>query len=495
MTSILQDKLHSQAPVVVVEAPGGCGKTWTAAQFAKEMSARLMSGRVLLLSHTHAACGQFQKRCHGPGLRVDVETCDSFCLKIVAPYARVLGLPHPLELYLGREPAGVPFSVLSEKAVELLSRSPTIARTIAECYPTIILDEHQDSSNAQHKMIMLLREIGLAKLRIFGDPMQAIHAGAGDDQINWSAVAAAADERGTLVTPHRWRDCPELGDWIMEARTQLKAGSPVALAGTPDSVRVQTVVNLAGRNRIRDPKATSKLMKDFSRRGSGTAAVLVFLSPMTKSLAAVTGWSASVNEGAVLEHMNPLLAACENHPGEPGHLSHAFLDFLGEVGVGLTESLKVGLKRRLGASIDLNRTGHMQRAWLERFQPIYESPDHRGLARAMRQLHATPTSAYIVRLRDHAWSLRSLERADDPRAQLAVLGRLRRRRALPEYAISTIHRAKGLEFSRVLLCPVDENQYPSSSLGARLLYVALSRARMSLDLILDSAAPSGHVRP
>jgi superfamily II DNA or RNA helicase len=66
--------LHSEAPLVVVEAAAGCGKTSTAAKFAKEMSGRLEGQRVLLLSHTHAACGEFQRRCTGVHLQIDVDT-------------------------------------------------------------------------------------------------------------------------------------------------------------------------------------------------------------------------------------------------------------------------------------------------------------------------------------------------------------------------------------------------------------------------------------
>src|SRR5689334_5027111 len=112
MMSLL-DKLHSDAPCVIVEAPAGCGKTWTAAKYAREASDRLQTGRVLLLSHTHAACGEFQKRCGGRESKVDIETCDSFCHKVIAPYAGALGLPSPIAAHLGRQSNGIPFTELS----------------------------------------------------------------------------------------------------------------------------------------------------------------------------------------------------------------------------------------------------------------------------------------------------------------------------------------------------------------------------------------------
>ncbi|HXV24475.1 MAG TPA: ATP-binding domain-containing protein [Alphaproteobacteria bacterium] len=59
--------------------------------------------------------------------------------------------------------------------------------------------------------------------------------------------------------------------------------------------------------------------------------------------------------------------------------------------------------------------------------------------------------------------------------------------------VSTIHKAKGLDFDHVLLCPVDRHQYSDDMLGARLLYVALSRAKRSVKLVLAADTPSRHL--
>jgi hypothetical protein len=46
----------------------------------------------------------------------------------------------------------------------------------------------------------------------------------------------------------------------------------------------------------------------------------------------------------------------------------------------------------------------------------------------------------------------------------------------------------------VLLCPADQQQFPNSSYGARLLYVAMSRATHALTIVTDSASPVRHLR-
>lgn len=493
MTRRIDDTLHSDAPVVAVEAAAGCGKTWTAAKFAREASERLPTGKVLLLSHTHAACGEFQKRCLGTGSKISVETCDSFSLRVVEPYVGALDLPFPLGDRLGHSRDGVPFSLLSQKAVELFLRSPTIAKAVAAAHPTIILDEHQDSSCSQHRMIMLLREIGNSKIRAFADPMQAIHPDDDDGYVDWESFSASADVREPLTEPHRWSAAKELGDWINAARSKLKAGDPIDFADAPSAVRIKTHQGLAGRHRFKDVKSAGTLVREFQRERADTSVALAFLAPMVRSVAQASGWRSKINEGAALEYLDTLLDVSEQYAGDPQKLSHELLEFLSSIGTGLTSSIKSGLLPRLGQTIGLRRAGTLQQRWLAPFATVYESPDHRGLARAMRLICDGPPSGFVVRLRENASALRSLTHVDDPRGHLRGLSRIRRRRKSAPRAVSTIHKAKGLEFQNVLLCPVDSHQYPAGRLGSRLLYVALSRATSTLRLVLDPSNPTTHV--
>ena len=111
----------------------------------------------------------------------------------------------------------------------------------------------------------------------------------------------------------------------------------------------------------------------------------------------------------------------------------------------------------------------------------------------MRMVRDTLPTGYTIRFGDHGWALCAFDRTDDPRAFRSALGRIRRRRKWPPQMVSTIHKAKGLEFDHVLLCPVDRHQYPDGVLGARLLYVALSRAKRSIRLVLAGDTPSRHL--
>ena len=483
--------LHSDAPMVLIEAAAGCGKTWAAANYAKEIAPRLNGKRVLLLSHTHAACGEFHRRCDVPGIEVD--TCDSFALKVAAPYAQALGLPYPLVSSLGRAD-GVSFSTVSEKAADLVERSPTIACLISAQYPVIILDEHQDASSTQHRLVEALRRAGGSRVRIFGDPMQALHFSPADF-VDWDALKRNCDSFAELTEPHRWKDAPELGNWITAARKTLSSGGAVSFSDAPREVQFRRIDGLAGRNKLKDHQRASEMLRGFfdaSPKGQRSV-VLAYLTDMVWALAQAAGWRVTVNEGATLDHLSGLLEMAESSGADRASLASAFMDFVEQIGSGLRKPMRESILRRAGAQLNVDKAGLAQRPWLDALSPIYELPNHRGLAAAMERLAAAPPSQYKIRLKDHAVTLRALGRTTDPRGHLQALGRLRRIRRASFLSASTVHKAKGLEFHRVMICPADTHQYPNGGLGGRLLYVAMSRATQELLILGDGSNHSPHL--
>lgn len=260
--------LRSEAPSVLVEAPAGCGKTFEAASLAVDAIVQLPSQcQVLLLAHTNAAVQEFSQRTKNIRSRVRVATIDAFCLDLVEPYASALGLPTPLRPMVGLGRDRIGFDTLAPKALELLTRAPTIARLVAARHPIIILDEHQDARPDQHAVVRRVAEVGGARLRIFGDSMQAIYERRNEPSVEWDLLEREADLRFYLDAPQRWRHVQELGDWIMLARTELRSGRPLPLRGCPPMVRVSQVPGLpdvgfgAGR-----PHLMAKPLQQFLRR-------------------------------------------------------------------------------------------------------------------------------------------------------------------------------------------------------------------------------------
>ena len=311
--------------------------------------------------------------------------------------------------------------------------------------------------------------------------------------VDWDALWRGCADRRELTEPKRWAEAPELGRWITAARATLKAGAAVSLDDAPREVHVRSTTALAGRKKLKDPKLAAEILHAFLYDGAGRAVVIAHLSDMVRALAQGANWRAGVNEGAVLEHLDGLLAEAEDEAATAAMLSVAFLQFAAVIGSGFPKALRDGVGKRAQAQLNRSQAGAKQLGWLQSLDAIYANPDHRGLAAAMDWIAENPPAGYRIRFGDHAAALRAVGRTDDPRGHLHALSRLRRRRALPPLSTSTVHKAKGLEFRRVLVCPADEQQYPSGSYGARLFYVAISRATHQLTIVTDTGSPLAHL--
>ena len=340
---------------------------------------------------------------------------------------------------------------------------------------------------------MTLMKVGGSRLRVFGDPMQALHSGDGEHHVDWDALWTGCDDRRELTEPKRWSEIPELGRWITAARTILKGGGAVGLHDAPAEVRVRATTGLAGRKKFKDPRLAGEILHAFLDDRLGRSVVIAHLSDMVRALAQGANWRAGINEGAVLEHLDRLLAKTEDEGRTAAKLAAGFLSFATDIGSGFPKALRDGLGNRAGPHLNCTQAGTNQMPWLDALEAIYAEPSHRGLAAAMDRLSENLPAGYRVRLGDHAAALRAVGRTDDPRGHLHALSRLRRRRALPSLSTSTVHKAKGLEFRRVLVCPADAHQYPPGAYGARLFYVAMSRATHQLTIVTDSDAPLVHL--
>src|SRR5882672_4406786 len=118
--------LRSLSRLVVVEAPAGCGKTYQGAKYAKEICTSAY-GRVLISTHTHAACDVFGERTRGVGSSVEIRTIDSLICQIAGIYHAVLGLPADAGAWARTRKNG--YHQLAQKVANLLSVSPIIARS------------------------------------------------------------------------------------------------------------------------------------------------------------------------------------------------------------------------------------------------------------------------------------------------------------------------------------------------------------------------------
>ncbi len=491
------DRLRSDAPLVVVEAPAGCGKTHQGAELARDV-ATTSPERVLIVTHTHAACNVFAERTSGVGRRVEIRTIDSLIAQIAGAYHGGLGLPADIAAWTRRTPKG--HAQVAALVARLVNRHPMVAAALAVRYPTIICDEHQDSSGDQHAVVMALLRHG-SRTRIFGDPMQHIYKedrkAAASAPCDWAALLKSADAFASLATPHRWSSgCAELGQWTLEARATLKAGGRIDLSGPlPPSVNVVRAENIAQKAQgLR--YAEGKPIFDVEKR-SRSLLVLTRYNEATRSCRGMFYRRLPLWEGHTRSALEQLLDDLHSAQSDAGAVASATVRFLGRVGKGFTRAAfgdRFEREARDGCAAGCKGKPALLQ---ELASLVVAQPNHRGVAAMLSKLHALKGSNPAFRdfEIDHFseyWDAVHLGRYDDVEAGLVELTNRRTfaRPKPPAKAISNIHRAKGLECGNVILMPADAKTFPDKPDARCLLYVALSRARDGLTIVASKADPS-----
>jgi superfamily I DNA/RNA helicase len=193
----------------VVKAGPGTGKTRTAIEKARRYIAKLThesSEEILFLSFSNAAIYRlasaakirFSKK---EKSRVRFMTYHSFAAEILRMYGRFVGLPPKIHimdtleqklvsleeewsdsgsnlsqklLEIARSRGFLAFETLIPLTVRLLSCSQCLRNIIARRYPLILVDEFQDTSEDQWRLLQLLGES--SQVIAFADPNQIIYS-------------------------------------------------------------------------------------------------------------------------------------------------------------------------------------------------------------------------------------------------------------------------------------------------------------------------------
>lgn len=490
--------LRSDATLVAIEAPAGCGKTHQGAEYARDAVVTGPFERALILTHTHAACSVFAERTRGIGSRVEIRTVDSLIAAISSSYHTGLGIPHDPATWVRQRRDG--HAELAVKAAALVARYPMIPQALARRYPVVICDEHQDSSGDQHALAMALHDQG-AKLRIFADPMQKIFRENSpldaSPPCDWDLLLAQAEIAAELSNPHRWRSgCPQLGAWTLSARAALKSGGKIDLRHLPPSIHVIHAENQAQRNLdYRLSSADRRPVDGFEARQSSLL-ILTRHNFTARALRSVFNRRVPLWEGhtrAALETLISVLSAGST----PETVARAVVSFMGNIGKGFSPSAfgnRLEQEVREGCS-RLARGKPATIQSLARF--IIDEPNHRGVAEMLRRLadlceQDIAFADVEIDCRREFWEAVRLGTFETPDAGFAEITHRRTyaRPKPPERAISTIHKAKGLECESAIIMPCDAKTFPDKPDARCLLYVALSRAKSELMLVVSRDNPS-----
>ena len=493
--------LNSDAPLVVIEAPAGCGKTYQGAGYARRAASRLETGRVLILTHTHAACGAFATATREAHRKGEIRTIDSLIVQIASAYHRSLALPADVSAWARHHPEGG-YDKLADGVARLLSCHPMVCEALTLRYPVVIGDEHQDSNAGQHALIISLNEAG-ARTRIFGDPMQGLYpervkAAAEAERARWDQLkeAGAYDE---LSHSHRWDDgSPELGRWVLDARAALIAGRPIDLSEKlPAGLTVLPVENRARTRMGFQLSPEDRAPLDRIINAAPSFLILTGENETVTALRAFWYRKYPIWEGHVRDDLGQMVAQIAANPGDACAIAQATVDFVGSIAVGFSASTHGDrlVKEVIERCVKRCRDKPARLQQLGRF--ILEQPDHIGVAKCLTHLSrliddrvAGFDSIKLDQRREFRDALRLIE-FDDPEEGLTEIAR---RRSFahpmpPSKAISTIHKAKGLQCDHAIVVPCDRQRFSATDYSRRKLYVALSRAKRSLTLVVSRNDP------
>lgn len=490
--------LRSDATLVTIEAPAGCGKTHQGADYARDIVVNASHQRVLILTHTHAACSVFAERTRGTGSRVEIRTIDSLIAAVAGSYHSGLDIPPDPSAWVRQRQHG--HAELAVKVAKLINRYPMIAGSLAKRYPVVICDEHQDSSGDQHALVMALHRNG-TKVRIFADPMQKIfretNLPGANPPYDWKQLCTTAETTAELDHPHRWDDgCPQLGAWTLWARTALKAGNKIDLRHTPPSVRVVYAENQA--QKILDYRISSAQRAPIDEFVSNQSSLLVLTrhNDSARALRSMFNRRIALWEGHTRSALEKLIGVLSDGPSAET-IAQTIVSFMSEVGKGFSPSAFGNLfEQNVREGCTRNARGKPATIQsLARF--IVAEPDHRGVAKMLRRLSElcnedTAFSDIEIDCRREFWEAIRLGDFKTPADGFAEITNRRTytRPKPPERAISTIHKAKGLECGSVIVMPCDGKTFPDRPDARCLLYVALSRAKSELMLVVSRDNPS-----
>jgi hypothetical protein len=187
-----------------ITGEAGSGKTRKLMEHAAVRGSQLVTKphqRALAIAVMHGARRRLQTTLarHCPKLPATVSTIHSFALTLVNRWRRSLGLTLPVRVCEGgcgfaekhwRTQAS--FDELIELACTALA-SPTVRRTLAETYPLVIVDEFQDCAAGTLRLVQALAEASTVLMA--ADHFQKLqNLDEGCPAVEWArAVAAAGD--------------------------------------------------------------------------------------------------------------------------------------------------------------------------------------------------------------------------------------------------------------------------------------------------------------
>lgn len=403
------------APVsarLLVEAPPGAGKTWTASQRLVSLAAQPHrdddeDATLLALSFSRAAALAITTELYrsGIGSRVEVRTIDSWCSTML-----IASGASDDEMF-GRD---------FDERIDMLLGSVSNGTIEFRAYRHVVVDEAQDVIGPRARLLgALLASDSTTGWTVLGDPAQTIYDFSGDGPTLFDMIAWTGATRTPLEGSHRTRSRELVA--IVDLGKGLRTEAPSAEA-------------------LSEVRSAHMCLRKLGQRDLGRVAPTYAEGP---------------DSTAILVRDNRIALAIAEE------LAVVALPF--EFVAARAEGLLPAWLTALSVP---------DRPWLEEEDILAAIPagiDSSPITRAVRVLGGlVGERAGLDRLADALLA----RRAPEPLLQLPRTPLL----------ISTIHRAKGLEFDRVLvgLAEGARDADVDEVAESRVLYVAMTRAKSTL---------------
>ena len=198
-------------PKGVLIAPAGLGKTYSIAQMISLVEAEKPQ---LILTHTHAGIASLKKKFREQGIpskKYTIETICGFLQRYVLTLCKRTEVPNQEDKNF--------FQQIVEIAEHLFSK-PAVMRIVTQSYSHLYVDEYQDCTLDQHKIIMLMSEE--LPTHLLGDPLQGIFDFA-QPIVDFEKDLSAFKRYDFLQIPWRWKNAGKdtLGELILDMRQSL----------------------------------------------------------------------------------------------------------------------------------------------------------------------------------------------------------------------------------------------------------------------------------
>lgn len=203
----------------LLNSPAGYGKTYAIVECVK-----MVQGKSLILTHTHAGISAIKKKLISANVSKDkfqVETITSYAQKYVKSF------------YVNEIPsidAENYWQFILEKA-EIILKISHIKDVVKASYEHLFVDEYQDCTISQHKMILALAEI--LPTHILGDPLQGImEFDKKEKLVDFTNDLKEFETMPELDIPYRWYqdgNNRQLGDFLKDVRAKLINDTPQSI--------------------------------------------------------------------------------------------------------------------------------------------------------------------------------------------------------------------------------------------------------------------------